>query len=279
MAHIFYGNAGKFAENGDVVDAVTRLGDEYWCLFEFDVPGANIDLLTIRVGDAGLGYSSLVNTEVKHISGVVTGGYHGAWSVERKGETTPFLVPNKRDLNPWDQTVRAHDELVRRLEELRGEYLDFRPDRADIAVWPHLLLVRNDGPGIHNLPDQPTSFGTFSFSLQKWLRRIEGWKSKQGLIISAAEVEALTQCLDLTRWDPVALPIAKTAIHRHAAASVAPAAPQPQPVLPVGDPRLDEMFSLVSAMSEELRVIKQAVTTPPVEPNAFSWKKFLAGRK
>lgn len=279
MAHIFYGNARYFVENADVVDAATRLDDRYWCLFEFDIPGANIDLLTIRPGDTGLGFSTFLMTEVKHFSGTITGATHGQWSIERGGKTGPFRVSNPLDMNPWDQAVRAHDRLEEYLERHRGDFLDLRSNDASINVWPQLLLVRNDGPGVHMLPAKPPSFGDYLFSLQRWLQRAEEWTPKMGRQVTAAEVEALTKSLGLTRWDPVALPIATSAISRRPVPVTTPAPKSAAPVaIPAGDPRLEEMLGIISEMNERMKAVEESLKPQPTPTETFSWKRFISGR-
>ena len=76
MAHIFYGNKRRFEENIDVATAAASLSDEFWCLFEFDIPLANIDCLIIKAAEGKTTpetASTFLLTETKHVSGRLRG--------------------------------------------------------------------------------------------------------------------------------------------------------------------------------------------------------------
>ncbi len=206
MAHIYYGNRDRFQENQDVADAVATLSDDFWALFEFDVAGCNIDCLMIAPASETTppGQPSLfILTEIKHVAGRLRGFENAPWTITRAGIEEEYRVPNSRDDNPWQQTIRAVNTFKIWFSTNQLVILDRDQEYNDneIRVWPTLLIVRTDSDDRHALPRTPSSrFGSFAFSIDEWLERTKRWKPNVGIQLTRADVERLVGSLNLTEW-------------------------------------------------------------------------------
>jgi hypothetical protein len=206
MARIYYGNRARFEENADAVDAIAELSDDYWALFEFDVPGGNIDCLVIRPATDATPASTpsvLILTEIKHVAGRLVGLENGRWTIERHGVTTTYLPSNAADDNPWQQAIRVLNAF--RAWMTNNQRVFFEPgvthDYTDIKVWPTLLVIRTDADEPHGLPYGPTNrFGSFCFSIDDWIRNISSWTPRVGIQLTVDDVRRLVTALQLTEW-------------------------------------------------------------------------------
>ena len=46
----------------------------------------------------------------------------------------------------------------------------------------------------------------------------------------------------------------------------------------IADPRFEEMYALVSVMSERMKALEESLKPQPSPTESFSWKRFLSGR-
>lgn len=213
MAHIYYGNRPNFERNMDVVEAVAQLSDEYWALFEFDVPGCNIDCLILKPATENTPPSQpspFILTEIKHVAGELKGLENEPWTITRSGIEQPYNAGKANVDNPWQQTLLALNIFRDWFRDNQTVFLSSvrRFDDDAIKIWPTLLIVRTDGEGRHRLPTSPASrFGTFSFSTSQWIRNISNWEPYVGVQLTKADVEGLIQTLRLNKWNiPIATP-------------------------------------------------------------------------
>jgi hypothetical protein len=206
MAHIFYGNKRRFEENIDVAEAASTLGDEFWCLFEFDIPLANIDCLIIRAADSHTAPeipSTFLLTEIKHVSGRLRGLEYSEWTIIRNGIEEPYQSGNDKDVNPWAQTLRALNMFKDWFGANHTVFLDngrFH-NVDDIKIWPYLLIIRGDSDERHQLPTSPSNkFGSMMFSIEQWVTNVRNWQPRVGIQLTKADVQGLVSTLGLNEW-------------------------------------------------------------------------------
>jgi len=206
MAHIFYGNKRRFEENLDVAEAAATLSDDFWCLFEFDIPLANIDCLIIKASTARstpeIASTFLLN-EIKHVTGRLKGLEYSEWSIIRNGIEEPYPSGNDKDTNPWAQTLRALNLFKDWFGSNHTVFLEdgrmYNPD--DIKIWPYLLIVRNDSDERHQLPTSPSNkFGSMMFSIDQWLSNVRNWQPRVGIQLTHKDVDGLVRALGLNPW-------------------------------------------------------------------------------
>jgi hypothetical protein len=247
MAHIFYGNKRRFEENIDVATAAASLSDDYWCLFEFDIPLANVDCLIIKAAEERTNpetASTFLLTEVKHVSGRLRGLEYSEWSIIRNGIEEPYATGNDKDVNPWAQTLRAlnlfKDWFASNHTVFMEEGRYYNSD--DIKIWPYLLIIRNDSDERHQLPTGPSNkFGSMMFSVDQWVSNVRNWQPRVGIQLTRADVQGLVQALGLNEWSaPVT------------------AVPAPSPIAVSGNGHwMDHMATWIADVERRLALLEQ----------------------
>jgi hypothetical protein len=250
MAHIYYGNKRRFEENLDVAQAAACLSDDFWCLFEFDIPMANIDCLIIRAVESRTTpevASTFLLNEIKHVTGRLRGLEYGEWSIIRNGIEEPYASGNDKDVNPWAQTLRALNLFKDWFAANHTVFLsDGRYYAADdIKIWPYLLIVRNDSDERHQLPTSPSNkFGSMMFSLDQWLHNVQNWQPRVGIQLTHADADGLVRTLGLNHWQAPDLP------------------PElPEVGSPVQSNWLDQMSTWIASVERRLTMLEQRAST------------------
>lgn len=193
MARVFAGELSMIDQ--EVFDAIKRLPDTFWALAEFNI-GRNVDWFIVRPGDP----STLILTELKRVSKPLRGGVNGLWEKLSPTGDWEELPANGTDTNPYWQAVNSANALADWLwnnQQLYRTTSDIRPS-GDFRVWPDLMLLSPPGTQ-HRLPlGPPSRYGRWWFSLEDWLRHVDGWTPRTGVRLTAREVEDLTESLRLT---------------------------------------------------------------------------------
>ncbi|MGH2560596.1 MAG: hypothetical protein ACRDJH_16150 [Thermomicrobiales bacterium] len=201
MARIFVGNRAMVDEG--VLEAVRALGDEFWVLAEFDVNRRNIDWLILRQvpDDRPAGrYSTVILTELKRTRAVLDGDDNSRWREYREGLWHELEPSNMRDMNPWRQLINTVNTFREWLYNNQRRFLapnsgQVYPEAA-VKIWPNLLILSDPAEIVHRLPLKPhNGFGAYHFHLGEWVRRAWGWTPREGLQLTAAEIEDLTRVL------------------------------------------------------------------------------------
>lgn len=203
MARIFVGNRSMV--DGEVLEAIRTLGDEFWVLAEFDVNRRNIDWLILRQvpDDRPAGrYSTVILTELKRTRAVLDGDDNSRWREYREGLWHELEPSNMRDMNPWRQLINTVNTFREWLYNNQRRFLapgggQVYPEAA-VKIWPNLLILGDPAEIVHRLPLKPhNGFGAYHFHLGEWVRRAWGWTPREGLQLTAAEIEDLTRVLGL----------------------------------------------------------------------------------
>jgi hypothetical protein len=202
MAQIFTGNPAKVDQ--EVLETVRQLGDDYWVLSEFDVNGRNVDWFVIREApDLPFQYSTMILTELKRTSAVLSGNESSPWTETRGGETEILRPRNQEDLNPYQQLINTVN-AVREWMYINQRRFLTNPEQtitaAEVRIWPTLLILSSVPGTIHRLPLRPQSgFGAFHFNLQSWIASIAAWRPREGIRLSRSDLALLVAALGLQR--------------------------------------------------------------------------------
>jgi hypothetical protein len=110
------------------------------------------------------------------------------------------------DVNPWRQLINTINRFQdwftnnqrRFVQPLHGQYYQ----RADVKVWPVLLVLSDPVDLVHRLPFKPqNNFGSFQFSLDTWVSSIDRWAPRVGLKLTGGELADLARVLGVHRPD------------------------------------------------------------------------------
>jgi hypothetical protein len=204
MAHVFIGNRSRVER--EVLDAVSRLPDEFWVFAEFDV-GRNVDWFVARaVPDERPpnAASTLIAMEVKRVSRPLRGLSSDApWEIEDQPGTWMAVEPsNGDDRNYHWQAVNTANAVAQWLwhnQRLYREAADVRP-QEEFGVWPDLLML--SPPGLsHRLPLGPTNrYGGWWYTADEWVNHVLGWRARsERIALTQTELSALADALRLER--------------------------------------------------------------------------------
>lgn len=198
MAHIFAGEPSRI--DGEALEALKTLPDDFWVYAEFNSIGRNVDWLITRA--AVQQPSVLMLMELKRVSRPVRGSIDSAWELMTENASWQEITPsNSRDVNYYWQSVNTANVLAEWLWNHQHRYRngpDVRP-QEEFKVWPDLVLLSPADIG-HRLPlGPPSRYGRWWYSLQDWLRHVLSWKPRSGIALAPRELADLGDALGLSR--------------------------------------------------------------------------------